>query len=70
MFNPLVSDNEVNALVTLVFSDSENQTGGVWGYVSVMFACIVCFLEDGSKKNKFGTLDLKQPKILKFDNFF
>lgn len=31
---PLVSDNEVKALVTLALSDSENHTGGVLGYVS------------------------------------
>ena len=34
LFIPLVSDNEVRALVTLALSDSENQTGGVDGYVS------------------------------------
>ena len=34
LFIPLVSDNEVRALVTLTLSDSENQTGGVDGYVS------------------------------------
>ena len=31
---PFVSDNDVKALAMLASSDSENQTGGVFGYVS------------------------------------